>query len=66
VVDSLEDLADYPVSPPPPGFRHDTTWSVATGVAEGHDETLVVIDPARVVARVTASAVNADVTPVAA
>ena len=65
-VDSLEDLADYSIAPPPAGFRHTAAWSIATGVAEGEDETLVVVDPARLVARVTSPGVNVEITPVAA
>jgi len=48
-VDTLEDVADLPIAPPPAGMALKGGWSAVCGVAEGQDETLLMLDLDRLV-----------------
>lgn len=49
-VDTLEDVAELAIAPPPAGMALDGGWSAVCGVAEGQDETLMMLDLDRLVA----------------
>ena len=49
VVDTLEEVAEFACEPPPGGVAFGASWRSAAAIAEGAGETLVVLDPARLV-----------------
>lgn len=53
LVDTLEDVARFSVTPPVAGIALGPRWSaVAGGMAERNGEALLVIDPERLIARI--------------
>ncbi|WP_298813461.1 chemotaxis protein CheW [uncultured Sphingomonas sp.] len=48
-VDTLEDVADLPVSPAPAGMALEGGWSAVRGVAEGNNETLMMLNLRRLI-----------------
>lgn len=48
-VDTLEDVAELPIAPPPAGMALEGGWSAVCGVAEGQNETLLMLDLERLV-----------------
>lgn len=49
-VDTLEDVAELPVEPPPAGMSLEGGWSAVCGIADGEQETLMMLDLDRLVA----------------
>lgn len=49
-VDTLEDVAELPVAPPPAGMALEGGWSSVCGIADGGDETLMMLDLDQLVA----------------
>ena len=53
-VDTLEDVAELAIAPPPAGMALEGGWSAVSGVADGENETLLMLDLDRLVALASA------------